>query len=416
MRSDEKTQAPSGAANRVAAPGEATETGHDAARRSEGWRAALRAVPKGVWISVAFLAIVALAFGVKRYLDTRVAWGYTLIDSKVPAADHQMYWIDNDRVLFLGGELIREGEHFGKYKQALMIFDVGKRESSVYRSESRGNLCYSEGYVMYTAEEQGEKRRFAGEFGEEVHTPWLTKEQAAEIPDARLNYLTCRVFDYGPYKKAGKTVKPLRDGDGYLELGPPVHDEWTYKTPIRLVRGLDGVTLDLPIERRQTYHVHYAPFRGDYFLMRFINQNATIEWSGKGCEPIWWLRSDGGNEQECLPYLRILSLGLGHVVPWRDGVLFAYHRGVGQLSPGDGGLYVWKRYGLPRRVLPGVLSYGAIGHPAVSPDGCRVAFGYARDMSQDKPPTRTLRVLELCEGGYTNGQGSPQSDRITREP
>ena len=83
----------------------------------------------------------------------------------------------------------------------------------------------------------------------------------------------------------------------------------------------------------------------------------------------------------------------------------------------DAGLYIWNRGdGLLRRVLPGVVSHGVTGHPAVSPDGCRVAFGYARNMSQNRPRTRTLRVLELCQGGKSDGQGRPQPDCAGCEP
>ena len=374
-------------------------------------------IPKKVWVSLALALVVPLILAVKRHLDTRVAPGFTLIDSRTPAADLQMYWLDKDRVLFLGGEIVREGRDFGKLRQALMIFDVPKRKTTVYRSDTRSNLCFSEGYVMYTAGEAGEKRRFAGEFGREVHTPWLTAEEAALVPDARLNYLTCKVFDYGPHRQSGQSVRPLRDGDGLLQLGPLVRDEWTQRTPIRLLRNSDGVSIDLPIERRQAYHVHYAPFHSAYLLARFINQTATIEWSAKGCEALWWLSPDGRTEKECMPYLPSFSFGLGHLVPWRDGVLFAHHRGAGQWGPGDAGLYIWSRVdGLLRRVLPGVVSHGVTGHPAVSPDGCRVAFGYARNMNQNRPRTRSLRVLELCQGGKSDGQGSSQPDCVVCEP
>ncbi len=418
MRSDDKdgsTEA-RGTTGRPASPGRAEEIERDPVRGSSVWRDSLRAVPKSVWFSVAVLAIAALAFGVKRYLDTRVAWGYTLIDSKVPAVDRQMYWLDNERVLFLGGELIREGPDFGKYRGAMLIYDVRKRETTVYRRDVRSLLCVADKHVAYTVDEGGEEKRYDGELGKELHIPWRTKQEVAAAPDLRANPLTCRLFDHGPYKREGKAVKPLRDGDGVLELGPLVREEWYQQNPIRLIRGSDGAAIELPIERRQAYHVHYAPFRGEYLLMRSLYQPATIEWSGKSCEPIWWLRPDGSTEKECLPYLPVLSLGFGHAIPWRHGVVFSYHRGAGQFGPGDGGLYLWRRYGLPRRVLPGVLSYGVLGHPVVSPDGCRVAFGYAQNMSQNRVPERTLRVLELCQGDHANGQGSPESDRVTRKP
>ncbi|MBP7712646.1 MAG: hypothetical protein KA217_09330 [Gammaproteobacteria bacterium] len=377
----------------------------------------VESLPKKVWLSLGIALVLALTLAGKRYLDTRVAPGFTLIDSRTPVADRQMYWLDDDRVLFLGGETVREGRDFGKLRQALMIFDVPKRKTTVYRRDVQSLLCVADGRVVYAAHEEGEEKRYAGELGKEVHTPWKTKQEVDAAPDVKFNPLTCGFFDHAAYKTAGKQVKPLRGGDGVLDLGRPEREEWTDRNSIRLVRGSDHAVVELPVERRQAYHVHYAPYRGAYLLARFINQSSTIEWSRKGCEPMWWLAPDGRTEKECMPYLPSLSFGLGHVVPWRDGVLFAHHRGAGQWGPGDAGLYIWNRGdGLLRRVLPGVVSHGVTGHPAVSPDGCRVAFGYARNMGQNRPRTRTLRVLELCQGGKSDGQGRPQPDCAGCEP
>jgi len=66
-----------------------------------------------------------------------------------------MYWIDNDRVLFLVASRSQKART-GEVPAGAEIFDVASRESRVYRSETRGNLCYADGNVMYTVFEGGE--------------------------------------------------------------------------------------------------------------------------------------------------------------------------------------------------------------------------------------------------------------------
>jgi len=104
------------------------------------------------------------------------------------------------------------------------------------------------------------------------------------------------------------------------------------------------------------------------------------------------------NDRGVPPYIDIVTSGMGNVVPWRDGLLLPpiERRPV---EPPRWWSDVWKRRSLPRRVLPWLLSYGAMGLPRRVTECCRGRLCYARNMSQDRPPTRTLRVLELCQGG-----------------
>lgn len=116
----------------------------------------------------------------------------------------------------------------------------------------------------------------------------------------------------------------------------------------------------------------------------------------------WWLYPDGRVEPALIYDARKAYRGNGKwsptpVFPYRNGYLIAHPRTIdpGWLGDRDAGLYRFDPNGEHERLVR-----GDIGPYAVSPDGCKVAFGndYRIVHARETPLTLTyaFQLINVC--------------------
>ena len=339
---------------------------------------------------------------------------YPILDSGFPAADHQVYWLDNERVIFVGykaGEytdLEKRGDG-GKGKKihtGIFIWDTKQNRVTKY-ADSEASLCYADGYIAYrlprgpdNTDPRGMDFRRAGQMGEEK--PY---ERRSKSQNLRGNPLTCKDFDYGPSLSSNRKIWPLRDEHGYLDLGVLGGQVSLKNTPITLYPpGKQGIPLR--IGRREIARIDYYAFRGAYFVSRHFYDkagNQQYPWP-KGISQIeWWLYPDGKVDE-----VKIISGpweggGVVRFFPTRQGIFLVSHKLKNYKEAGiAGGYYV-------RGARFEKLITGYITRAAVSPDGCKVAFVYVpslqaqaeglKELAAGRVGKRTLNMVELCGQG-----------------
>jgi hypothetical protein len=324
--------------------------------------------------------------------------GYELIDN-----GNQVFWLDNDRVLFNGAdynELVpRSGDGRRVPKSALFIWDTRTDRVTRY-GDIDGRLCYADGYVNYLYKRGEESNTFReGRLGAEVDR---VIEKTRKNSDTELNELTCKEFqrkDFRPNpQQAGR---PLREGHGFLHLGPwdklKIVQEYREEEPIHLHPEGGKPPIALPMDKREASHLllSYSAFNDAYLMYSPIPKSGRVglitNWPNGKPQPLYVMRPDGQTTVIDVPY-HVSRSGLGNDY-WlvRPGVFMISdnrYRGV------EGGYLV--RGGQFVRLMRG--SIRAVG---VSPDGCKVAVGIqpTDEREQKRSTAAQLKMVNVCEGG-----------------
>jgi hypothetical protein len=324
---------------------------------------------------------------------------YPIKDSKFPAAEAKLGWIDNERVMFHGynvGKMTQPGPGEGHPTAAegLFIWDIAKGTVTKYWDvDGPVPLCVFRGYVFFS-----KKLKEKGNMWLVVSGPLGKEEQKEVSAGVSMNGHSCRVSDHRPsWMKADKHRRlPLLEEHGYLDFGIPIWVDPSGKaTPIVLYRPDSKKSVELPLIGRQVqFHATYVEFADAYLLKGEQRTSDAV--------PVWQLNSDGtlatllepkGNDWE--------RMGWGHFYLTKKGLLLTGGRGD-YGSVGTTGGYLLET-GKPRRIIAGLVR-----NAAVSPDGCKLVFVHAlhsqaeadsaKELRVGKSGTRTLKVIDLCKG------------------
>lgn len=336
------------------------------------------------------LAALALAASVLACASrSLVAQSYPITDSRHAAGSENIYWVDDQRVLFQGfGDrraLRPDGVEININK--IYLWDV-KSGAVVDRGEIGGGLCFSGGYVRYwrwTKDGPGRVVEWmAGKLGHEVPV-----EQSVTDPE------TCRSRNDSPLPDwtAGKKVLRLRQEHGFLVLGPERPER---NTPVTYhPKGLsDGILM--PFKRREAWlsFIKYVPFEnayfivGDYFVADPRNPLGGYNkspWPKDVPIPVWWLYPDGRLKEIKLP---TDSRDGSWTFPARGGIYYVSHR-----YPDAAGLF---------KVLDGSkvrqMVRGSIQGYVVSRDGCKIAMNHDENYA-GKRGQGTVKAVDVCKKG-----------------
>lgn len=323
---------------------------------------------------------------------------YPILDSGVWATNNwsgDVYWVDNERVLFLGGE---HGKPVSKEHEALLIWDTTKNSVTIQK-QNISSLCYRNGVVLLgqkvdqPAGGPWKYKFFRGPLGHEQ--PY--ERDTNDLPDP----LNCRMVEANAGHERGHSGRYLLDGHGYLDLGEK-RAASRMNPPVEFFKETDSKGMALPFGVRQVESIEYYNFKGAYFLYGWFFDAAvggvTTLWPKTLPHPVWWLTPEGSVTEVLIPPGAWNAGGGVFFTPSQRGVLVTYQGGAkSDRDPGTQGVYLVLENGVTQKLIGGfVIRIGA------SPNGCKVVFSHAPNAEADRPNDknrRTLKMIDLCSKG-----------------
>ncbi|NOS81441.1 MAG: hypothetical protein HOP32_07670 [Nitrospira sp.] len=323
---------------------------------------------------------------------------YPVLDSKFPAAEAKLGWIDNERVMFHGydvGKMTQPGpgEGYPTAAEGLFIWDTGKGTVTKYWDiEGPVPLCVFQGHVFFSMKLKGKENAWLL-----VSGPPGKEEQEIVSSGISMNGHSCQASDHKPSWMKEDKHRRLRllDEHGYLDFGIPSRADRTKATSILLYQPDAKDPLQLPFTGEQVrLHATYYEFQNVYLLE---GERMTTY-----AAPVWLLKPDGSVTTVLEPTGKAWEkMGWGHYQLTKKGLFLVGGSGSydhvgtmgGYLLSGD----------RPIRLISGLTR-----SISVSPSGCKIAFVHARHslaeaesaqaLRQGKPGTRTLKMIDLCAG------------------
>jgi len=310
-----------------------------------------------------------------------------------------VFWVDNDTLVFHGAPILQDGT----VKRGEWLLEYKVSTGKVREQGRIGSLCFDNGYIRYwrptpeTADlplTQQKPEVFYGPYGKETQMPPpLVKKTNA--PSART--WDCKYEDELPSLPAwtkGKVVKRLRPEHGFVEAAPI---SWMDVRLAKLYPSSGGQAdiplraLDLPISLTTEYY----PFKNAYLFTSSYHRTPLP--SGVP-QNLWWLYPDGRLEEIATIIRDEKNWPLTNVDVWnfvisRQGIYFS--GAEPNITPriGKSGLYRLKPGGQPEKIVD-----GRIGSKAVSPDGCKIAFGNDDRWLVEGNKQLKLQIIDVCKG------------------
>ena len=342
------------------------------------------------------------------------AWAVQVKDYGVEVAPTpgSIHWMNESRLVFKGLVAIQEtrptqypGKRVGKF--ATLDLKTGKIE---WYGEFTGQLCVDGEQVAYANDNRdiralSEKDRF-----------WLVRGTLHSLSSREISREELQGFDFSlacrasselsplPAWTKGKLIKRLRPEHGLLEYQELQQNERVSAFyPAKLYRpgASQGPAIELPDvfkSRLQAgYRVNFTPRYFAYKKAYLINTEYWVSPLPDGISAtLWWLYPDGRIE-EALTYKRDRNWPLANeigVMPTRNGILFMGADPSLTRFIGKSGVYRYQQGTSPKRVVAGRLGGGF----ALSPDGCKLAFGSDDRFRIEGNGQYKLRVINVCEG------------------
>ena len=304
-----------------------------------------------------------------------------MVDSGFPVdvVSKDIYWIDEDRVLFRG-VVLAPGR--GPLETA-HVWDTKQNKVEPYGNSQKGlrYFCSNKGYVSYVW--QG--KIYAGAFGKEEAVA------AARPMDSfsQRNPYSCKPYaglsEFDSWRKqSGRAGVQLLEEHGWLDVSG--------SSNIVLYRDSKSPVVETSIPRQAgPIEVRYIPWTNQYL----VTGNTG---SGGKTYPAWYLRPDGSSIEIKWPdgEWQVAS----DYLPTRRGLLVWARKGT------DPSTYVYGHFllrgGAATRIAWGYYWKGT----SVSPDGCKVAFRHSLNREDEARgdgewkagrPANTLRMIDVCE-------------------
>ena len=343
---------------------------------------------------------------IPTYLQVR----YPVLDSAFPIADEEhLWWLDNDRVVFMGYD---PGSYDpGWEKKTLSQRRADGRETDMrvghYVWDTRNNTvvlfrrrtakyCFEDGVSAFverpisespppavvTQHWIGPSILWIGPFGKERPKPDI---DANRLVDNRLIRRPCGLI--APPGGFGARI-PLHAGWGVLERRR--FDQPLLYTPRK------GPPRELPLLTKDWGEVLYAPWRKQYLLSE-THGNSEI------MPAIWWLSQDGSTQAIAIPNTGYLSASFR---PIRPGVLM-----TGRSRPGERVTQTPESFILGNDGSVRSIGRFSLYKYGTSPNGCRIAYQNSRcfpdpSRSVDRAAPRhigcvTAHMIDFCQKGET---------------
>lgn len=298
-----------------------------------------------------------------------------------------LYWLDNERLLFFG---MKAGRGPRPDVRKLYIWDSKTKTTQFYADALA--VCFSNGFISYRLHLDRDARIETvreGAFGseKEIVRPLAPK-------GALHSNLTCRAHvrsDLVPTPPSQHVVAILREGDGYLDLGPHLGAALEERnSPMRnvVLYRQTGQAIQLPMTWEEGFGsgVAYSVHRAAYVLVPRAPRGAPVgifgPWPKGRALTVYLVRPDGQTEPFSIPYWPSEYLGVPQ--PMKLGWIY----GGGNFYK-SAGLYFFGGDAVSK------VDAGLVKEIAVTAHGCRVAVGIQNEHLKMGTPTN-LRIFEFC--------------------
>jgi hypothetical protein len=322
---------------------------------------------------------------------------YPVLDSKFPAAEAKLGWLDNERVIFHGYDIGKmtqpgPGEGYPTAAEGLFIWDTIKGTVTKYWDiDGPVPLCVFQRQIFFTQKLKDKENTWlaiTGTFGKE--------ERRLVSQKLWINGFSCRESAHKPewVKEDKRRRWGLLEEHGHLDFGESSPGEPAKASPIVLYLPGKVQGIQLPFTGEQIrLHVTYSEFDNSYLLE---GHRITTR-----AGPVWRLKPDGAVTKILEPRGKAWEgIGWSGIHLTRKG-LFLIGGSAGYGTVGTAGGY------LLAKNAPEKLIAGLVWNESISPDGCKIAFVHvlhsqagadsAKALREGKPGSRTLKVIDLCK-------------------
>ena len=331
--------------------------------------------------------------------------GYEIILGSMPS----LYWVDDNRLLFAGIKradmeraiAAKDVDRVTRLKKLYVWDDVTK---SVRLYANAQGACFTNGVIRYTLRVDKTAAKAIvreGPLGAEREiekTLPSAEELSTQGQMARIHSnFTCKTHmrsELAPPAPRFRRIVVLRDGDGYLDLGPGGGKDYfeqrrAFPRNLTLYQSETGKAVSLPItweEAIVSLQIAYSDYRRAYVLRPQMPRGSKLgtvtPWPKDQPLIVYLLSADGRTRTVTVPYWP--AEYLEHPQPTRAGWIFG-----GGKSPKTGGLYLFDGTSVVK------IQSGFVREITVTPDGCKAAVGINNKPYEMGTPIN-LKVFNFC--------------------
>lgn len=322
------------------------------------------------------VAILAMSTGCGSPAQTQAP--LPLIDSGVHGnSKATIQWEDNQRIVFQGYDA---ADGNGLPPKNISIWTVG-HGVEVYKHHV-GWFCAKNSTIAYSLE------------GDDAPTLYGLLGKELPMDAGRIAPSTCQPLPEN--NDRNHHLIPLLPNHGFIDRGPLKGDPLNNDPAVYFKTGA-AQGIQLPMGEREISAIRYMPFQRAYFIQSEYIDPATRKgrspWPQSVMRPLWWMTPTG----------EITTRQLG--APWNRSPQF-YPTAAGLVAAGydarvqrprwpeDEGLFLLAPDGAVTKLIGGQIT-----EPAVSPDGCRLAFFHIEQATRHD--SAKLKALDLCNGNLT---------------
>lgn len=308
----------------------------------------------------------------------------------------KIFWVDNENVLFVGGNHPKGEQPANPGKLSVWNLKTASvKEISAYES----GLCFSRGRVSYVTRIDKKTATYrAGNFGEEEEKSKLI-ESSEEDKGIRYNRMSCKRYPESQFPKGANTE--LMEGHGFLGWEGGGDTPWPAggEAPVRYYKDATSPPIILPLKRKdiRVPSSMFPPIYAEWANVYVLQGEAGWGYVTNGIGPLpknqpypVYLIRPGSGEVATLHAWYQKGVGNWQYFYTKAGLL-VFSSAVRGGGLGDAGIYRVVDRGY-EKILKGIPHTGAI-----SPDGCRFAFGIQYIGQKSYGPIQ-LKVLDLCKG------------------
>ena len=350
-------------------------------------------------------AAFAGALGVASHVwlgdDGEVSVVNTEIEIVEPKATGSLFWLDDNRLLIAGINTRELNAAIAKKQSNLSglinVYLWNETTQTAQRYANAISVCYSDGFVsfvLHANETDGKQIVREGAFGSEIEL-----ERARPPVDSIWSEFTCKTHmstDLLPPAPSGRRLVVLRQGDGYIDLGPRDTDGLIEEIRshgdghVRLYRQDKPQGVDLPMGLEQGVGIlSYSEFKRAYVSRPrwkgFKVGNAT-DWPYGTPFSVYSITASGEVTHFEIPYRDVENVS--RILPVRTGWIF----GGGNFYRSSG-LYLFDGHAAKK------IATGLVREIAVSPNGCKAAVAIINQHLKKGWNPTSVRTMNFCAEG-----------------